>query len=327
MERDGVFPHQVKLSEIKSKSAVAVVNNDTENVRDVMQQWLNNQCAGRLIVQEKVDGSNFTVFRDPSTLELAFFNKGKLLTLEKQSNSTFARTCEILRTRQDLFRPGYIYHGEAMRAARANHIMYRRIPKYHWMCYEIMVPLADGTYVHATPHEMTEILAGTGIEQVHMYYDSMRAADDLDASLDRLAGIFLNVDALHSSLGNVAEGFVVKVLTAQRKGKTVPYRAKYVSKHMRERKVVEGMISPDYTLEAIGDVFNTAARHRKALQHLQERGEEVTYAALVREADADLLIEHGQEIADMLMQRYFPVIRKAARKDLPANLGIETKRK
>jgi len=213
-----------------------------------------------------------------------------------------------------------------MRAARASHIMYRRIAKYHWICYEIMIPLEDGMYRGATPEEMNQILRETGIEQAHIYYDSERA-NESEASriegLKRLTETFTGIERLYSCLGNHAEGFVVKVLTRVKKGKVTPYRRKYVSSHMRERKVIEGAISPDYTIEAIGDIFNVPARHRKAVQHLEERGEDVTYEAIVAEADADLEKEYAGEVSELLMQRYWPTIRKAARKDLAKNLGIE----
>lgn len=321
-----LFPVEVKLPEIQSGSAKAVLTAEKEDPFTVMTEWLKAQPEGRLIVQEKIDGSNFTVWRDPETLQLLFFNKGKRLSLDTQRNSTFVRTCDILRNRPELFRPGYIYHGESMRATRASHIMYRRIPKYHWICYEILIPEECG-YRCATPEELTEIIKDTGIEQTHMYYDSERAKADPEEGLRRLAQTFIEVDSLYSCLGNYAEGFVVKVLSRVKKDKVSPYRRKYVASHMRERKVIEGMISPDCTVEAIGDIFNVPARHRKAVQHLEERGEEVTYEAIVAEADADLEKEYAKEVSEILMQRYWPIIKKAARKDLAKNLGLDLTKK
>lgn len=319
-QREILFPKEVKLPEIPSGSTKQVLAIDNKNPFNAMTEWLEIQCPGRLIVQEKIDGSNFTIWRHPETLDIFFFNKGKHLAVDKQKNNTFVRTCDILKKRPEMFRPGYIYHGESMRTARANHIMYRRIPKFHWICYEIMIPLdSTGKYRCATPEELSDIIAGTGIEQAHIYYDSEKA----NGSLQELVQSFIDIDKLYSCLGNYAEGFVVKVLTRMKGDKISPYRRKYVSSHMRERKVVEGMISPDCTLEAIGDIFNVPARHRKALQHLEERGEEVTYKALVAEADSDLEKEYTKEISEILMQRYWPIIKKAARKDLAKNLGIE----
>lgn len=202
--------------------------------------------------------------------------------------------------------------------------MYSRIPKYHWICYEVMIPDNENSdYRSASPEEMTAILEGTGIEQTHIYYDSERANQSEEAraeGLRRLCDVFTSVERLYSCLGNFAEGFVVKVLSRVKKGKVTPYRRKYVSAHMRERKLIEGTIPVDYTIEAIGDVFNVPSRHRKAVQHLEERGEEVTYAAVVAEADADLEKECTREISELLMQRYWPIIKKAARKDLAKNL-------
>lgn len=115
-----------------------------------------------------------------------------------------------------------------------------------------------------------------------------------------------------------------KSYLGKKKGKTVAYRRKYVASHMKERKVIEGAISPNIDLETLGDVFNVKARHRKALQHLEERGEEVTYKSLVQECDADFEKEYKEEIMNILWKRYAPAIMKAARKDLSTNLDIKS---
>lgn len=350
------YPTEVKLPEIDSASARAIFSqspkSNPEQQKELYAQtpaqfhekvgeWRAAQPSGRLIIQEKMDGSNFTVYRDPKTLELQFFNKGKLLSNKEsgkgESQSVFERTCDALRNRQNLFWPGYIYHGEALRATRSCHIMYRRVPKFHWICYEIMIPSvitvvqepragdeADTvtsvtTYRCATPEEMTDILKDTGLEQAHIFYDSIRENEE---SNKLLAKIFLNINTLPSCLGNYAEGVVVKVLDRIKKDKVTPYRRKYVSDHMRERKTIEGFSAPDCTVESIGDMFNVPARFRKAVQHLEEAGKNITYETVTAEADRDLEKEYKDEIMQMLWKRYWPIIKRAARKDLAQTLGF-----
>ena len=333
-----VFPKEVKLPEIKSGSARAIFpgankltfvelqhmyKQDPRLFFDFIGKWLLLQPQGRLIVQEKMDGSNFTVYRNPTTGELEFFNKGKKIEGDHAFQSVFERTCEALKPRSKLFLPGYIYHGEAFRATRSCHVMYQTVPKFHWICYEIMIPLREGGggFKLATPEEMTELLCDTGLQQAQIYYDSQRE----ESSLERLIEIFLNINTLPSCLGNYAEGVVVKVLDREKKGKIVPSRQKYVSDHMRERKTIEGVFAPDLTIESIGDMFNVPARFRKAYQHLEERGEDATsYPSLTKEADDDLEKEYKEEIKEMLWNRYHKVIKKAARKDLAQVLGIKT---
>lgn len=343
------YPPEVKLPEINSASAMAVFSQSPETNSEQQKElyaqspdtfhtkvseWRAAQPKGRLIIQEKMDGSNFTVYCDPKTLELKFFNKGKLLSNKEsgkgESQSVFERTCDALRNRQYLFRPGYIYHGEALRATRSCHIMYRRVPKFHWICYEIMIPLvvtaiheactdSVTTYRCATPEEMTDIIKDTGLEQAHIFYDSIRENEESNA---RLVKIFLNINTLSSCLGNYAEGVVVKVLDNVKKDKVTPYRRKYVSDHMRERKTIEGVIAPDCTVESIGDMFNVPARFRKAVQHLEEEGKNITYETVTAEADRDLEKECKDEIMQMLWKRYWPIIKRAARKDLAQTLGF-----
>lgn len=350
------YPTEVKLPEIDSASARAIFfqspKTNSEQQKELyakspdifhekIGEWRAAQPEGRLIIQEKMDGSNFTVYRDPKTLELHYFNKGKLLTNKEsgkgESQSVFERTCDALRTRQNLFWPGYIYHGEALRATRACHIMYRQVPKFHWICYEIMIPsvvtavqqahsgdesdTVVNVTVHrcATPEEMTEILKDTGLEQAHIFYDSIWENEE---SNKRLVKIFLNINTLPSCLGNYAEGVVVKVLDRIKKDKVTPYRRKYVSDHMREHKTIEGVIAPDCTVESIEDMFNVPARFRKAVQHLEEDGKNITYETVTAEADRDLEKECKHEIMEMLWKRYWPIIKRAARKDLAQTLGF-----
>lgn len=307
---EGLIPSQVKLPEIQSGS-VSKVTTEQDALDWLLVQ--RGEAEERLLLQEKMDGSNFTVYRPSEAHALLFLNKGKPVD---EAGSQFSRTCKVLRNRADLFLPGYIYHGESMRTARPNFIHYQRIPRYHWVCYEI---LKAGSFTCATPEEMQAILRDTGIEQAPIYFDT--DYDGMDAV--KLLGIFQQLDTLPSSLGNVAEGFVLKVPTRVKKNLVMPMRRKYVATHMRERKVPQGMISPDCTIEAIGDVWNVPARHRKAQQHLEERGEKVTLQSLYAEADADLEKEHKEEILDLLWERYWSIIRKAARADLAKNLGLQ----
>jgi hypothetical protein len=331
------FPTEVKLPEIKSGSARGIFpasklsfvelqncyKEDTKLFFDYIGKWLQSQPKGRLIIQEKMDGSNFTVYPDPTTGELVFFNKGKKIEGNHAFQSVFERTCEALTPRAKLFLPGYIYHGEAFRATRSCHVMYKTVPKFHWICYEIMIPLQGGGFKLATPEEMTELLCDTGLQQAQIYYDSQQ-----QQHLETLISVFLNINTLPSCLGNYAEGVVVKVLDRGKKGKVVPFRQKFVSDHMRERKTIEGVFAPDLTVESIGDMFNVPARFRKAYQHLEERGEDTTsYPALTKEADDDLEKEYKEEIKEMLWNRYHKVIKKAARKDLAQVLGLKMEEK
>ena len=116
----------------------------------------------------------------------------------------------------------------------------------------------------------------------------------------------------------------MKVLDRVKKEKVIPYRRKYVSDHMRERKTIEGIVAPDCTVESIGDMFNVPARFRKAVQHLEETGENITYETVTAEADRDLEKECKDEIKEILWRRFWPIIKRASRKDLATTLGLQS---
>jgi hypothetical protein len=293
------WPAQVKIPEIPSASARALLTGSLEDQLGKIQEWMKQK---RVVAKEKMDGTNFVVYRTTSH-ELLFFNKGKRVF---RDNSVFERTCDALQKRAHLFREGYIYYGEGFRNARATHIHYGRCPRFHWICYDIMIP-EDASFRIATPEEMKDILGDTGLEQAQIYFDSRHDGPE------KLLEVFSNLERLPSCLGQFAEGVVLTIGTARRK---------YVASHMRERKTIEGVYAPDCTVQSIGDMFNVQARFRKTEQRLRERGiEHPTRAQIEEELDADLIKEHKEEIVQVhLNNRFWNEMRKAARVSMRAIL-------
>lgn len=283
-----------------------------------------------IVVREKIDGSNFTIFNDGN--QLHFYNKNSEITGDKLSISVFEYSVAgtLLAQKQckergiDAFRPGYTYHCEALRRTRASHIRYARIPRYHIICYEIILP--NGT--NATPEQLTEILHDTGIEEVPVLWSNVRKSNsniststvEYESLVAELIKIAESIDVLPSCLGNTAEGFVLTVLNREKKDKLITMRVKFVATHMKERKDI-GATSNDgfennQTVTAIGDMFNVAPRFIKAANRLEEKAIPITSEALNIELDADLEAECRAEILEMLWQRCWPTIKKAARANL-----------
>jgi hypothetical protein len=272
-----------------------------------------------IVVREKIDGSNFTIFNDGN--QLHFYNKNAEVTGDKLSISVFEYSVAgaLLAQRQckerdiDAFRPGFTYHCEALRRTRASHIRYARIPRYHIICYEIILP--NG--LNATPEQLTDILRDTGIEEVPVLWTNLRSlgvdtitSDSINANtpvnnnniqpndpteyeahIAKLIKLAESIDTLPSCLGNTAEGFVLTVLNREKKDKLITLRVKFVATHMKESKDV-GATSNDgfennQTVLAIGDMFNVEPRFVKAANRLEEKAIAVTSEELNRELDAD----------------------------------------
>lgn len=270
---------------------------------------------GYVVIREKIDGSNFTVFNDGDKLH--FYNKNKEILIDKQNESVWAFTIEALKNRSDLFRLGFTYHCEALRKTRSSHLKYRRIPRYHIICYEIVLP----TGLNATPEEMDEILLNTGIEQAPVLWKHNNKL--LDEHINQISDLVSKIDSMESCLGNNAEGVVLNVLNRRNnKGKISTFRLKFVATHMKERKnlyfvqPVFDSFDDNQTIIAIGDMFNVIPRFNKGIQRLEDQGVPFSLPGLTADLDKDLEEERKQEIMEMLWSRCWPTIKKAARSSL-----------
>lgn len=271
--------------------------------------------SSRIIIQEKVDGSQLTIFKRNDTLH--FYNKNNPCN---PKGKPWLNSYISLINHPEFFQDGYFYHGEAMKDCRPVTCIYQRVPRYHWTIYEIIK--SDGTIL--TPEEMIEHLKLTNLETVQILYDSkihLTNPFDIESIILELMKK-VETGEISSSLGGKMEGIVVKRLNYN--GST--YRGKFVRKEFQEahrqkkEKITE--VPMETFIQNIGEIYNTEARKRKAMQHLKEKEKwndinmesNITY--LVNELDEDLLKEAEMDIKNMLFIRFWPEISKNARGDL-----------
>ena len=281
---------------------------------------LSNVDNNRIIIQEKVDGSQLTITRQGD--RLIYFNKNKQIIGQ---GKPWLNSYILLNNKVDLFKKGLFYHGEAMKSihsAKLN-IRYEREPRYFWIVYEIV--RADHTTL--SPEEMEEVLKETGIETVPIFYDNKYEL--CDNYIDKAKDIINDIenDKIRSCLGNVPpEGVVLKVLNRNRgKDKVSTTRYKFVRKAFSEtnksKKKKLPTLSQEEIINGIGEIYNTEARKQKAVQHLEEQGKwkvnpKQNIGLMVNELDNDLLKECEQDIKDLLFVRFWSQISKAARGDI-----------
>jgi RNA ligase len=269
----------------------------------------------RIIIQEKVDGSQFTVVRQG--IEVMYFNKHKK---KDPRGNPFRNSWLYLQGKTHFLKEGLSYHGEAMQAKRANTVVYERCP--FWVIYEIV--RQDGTIL--TPEEMEEVLAGTPFETTQILYDSKR-----DGPPENIQGVVDDILAriesgeIKSSLGGQPEGIVLKVLNRKQRGKIVTSRFKFVRHEFKEANQTKKNRLPEVSdedfIQELGDIYNTDARLQKGVQHMKEDGTwkdniDKNIHGMVDELDKDLLDEEMEEIKTMLFIRFWPAISKAARGNL-----------
>lgn len=258
----------------------------------------------QLIVEEKVDGSQFTFgIKDG---ELRMRSKGAEvheLTPEKMFSSAVATVQEL----KPLLNDGWLYRGEYLKSPKHNVLIYSRIPNKHIILFDIT--REDGVFL--TPEEKQAEAARLGLEVVRTYYvGAIANVNDLRLYLDSESALG----------GQKVEGVVVKPLAYDVYGtdKKVVL-AKFVSEAFKE--VHQATWTKDHRpaggkdiVALIGATVNTQARWQKALIHAKEEGKiEGTprdIGLLIGAVTADVSKEETENIKQQLFDWAWPQIRR-----------------
>ena len=276
----------------------------------------------RVIIQEKYDGSQFTIYKDEEG-NLHYMNKNKSIS---GKGNVWLNSYLSLCKKTDFFKIGFFYHGEAMNSRQSHTVRYDREPKRFWVLYEIV--RENGQIL--TPEEMTEHLKNTDIEVANVLYDNnghTKETNYIDIAKDIIQK--MEDGKIQSSLGGIPEGVVLKVLNRKTDtDKVRNSRFKFVrqvfSEQNHAKKEKLPTLNDDEIVQGIASVYDTDARKQKAIQHLKEcekkgwneKNLTSNIGRMVEELDADLLKEAEEEIKDMLFIRFWPQISKGARGDL-----------
>jgi RNA ligase len=257
------------------------------NIAGLGHRLLQDLLLDPVVIQEKVDGSQFSVMREDDE---TFYARSKEQEVsDKGMNSLFKRAYDALKE-LDLI-PGFIYRGEVLDRPKHNTLKYDRTPKCNFILYD--VESSDGVFFN--PQLLLGEAERLDIECVPLVYEGIISnLKQLDEMLNR-----------KSILGDVPiEGIVIKNYHRRNPdgkvlmGKLVS--AKFKELHIKNYK------SPglrDVLVELI-NMFTTPARWQKAIQHLAERDElkhsPEDIGPLVREIQADVFKEEIDVIKDFL---------------------------
>lgn len=264
-----------------------------------------------VIVQEKLDGSNFSFMFDGTTLH--FRSKSTMLNTEepeKMFRTGIQQITELHNTTPLLI--NHVYRGEYLMKPKHNVLAYDRVPIRNFCVFDIQDP--EGTFF-GTEHLKAEA-SRLNLESIPVLYEGMlNSSEDLMKLMDNIS--FLG--------GAKIEGVVVKnynVITKLNQ----PAMGKYVSEEFKEvhhKTWKDPNLNPTVPSveDAIVEQYRTPARWMKAVQHLKERGELTDtpkdIAALFKEVNVDILQECEQEIKDKLFTFFWPKISRGVTRGLP----------
>lgn len=258
---------------------------------------------GPVVVQEKIDGSQFTFGVIGGELRLR--SKGAELfpgTTDKLFAGAVATAVALAEA--GALVEGWQYRGEAMMGPRHNSLAYARAPRGNVILFDVDRGLEDRV---AEPLALAEIAEALNIEVVPTLYVGEVS------SLDQLRG-FLEHDAYLG--GAQPEGVVVKNYARWgRDGKML--MGKLVSDAFREaHKKAWTKSNPTRSdiVEALRDTYRSERRWEKAVERLRDAGklEESPrdIGALMKAVPDDVLEECREEIAAALFSAFWPEIKR-----------------
>lgn len=269
-----------------------------------------NLFNGPVIVQEKVDGSQFSFGVDEEGV-LHVRSKGADIYVESPQK-LFAKAVETVVRLKDQLHVGWTYRGEVLDRPKHNALTYERVPVGNVILFDIND--SEAGYLRHT-HVMAEA-ERLGLESVPVYMVGMvKDQAQLVEHLDRM-----------SCLGGVkCEGVVIKPLRYDLYGvdKKV-LMGKYVSEAFREihkSSWKEGNPRGGDIIQGIVGMYATEQRWEKAIQHRRDDGlledDPKDIGPLLKEINLDVLKECEVDIKEALFKWAWPQISRGLVKEFP----------
>lgn len=276
-------------------------------VYNLGHKYLEHLFNGPVVIQEKVDGSQFSFGMFDG--ELRVRSKGVEMNPHAPEKMFNAAVQSVMK-RASLLHPGVTYRAEYLAKPKHNTLAYDRIPRDHLILFDANT--AEETYVG--PEGLSELALELGLETVPVL----------------AMGVFNDPAQIHSLLnttsqlgGQKIEGVVIKNYARfGLDGKAL--MGKHVSEAFKEVHAGEWKAanpSRSDVVQGLIDALRTPARWEKAIQHLRERGELLgepkDIGALIKEVQQDIREECGPQIADALVKWALPQILRGTIAGLP----------
>jgi hypothetical protein len=255
--------------------------------------------AGPVVVQEKVDGSQFSFglvnegTEAEPTWVLQCRSKGKQQEVG-QPDSMFEEACATVRALEPTLVPGWTYRGEYLQKPKHNSLTYSRVPARHIILFDIDAGYQD----YLSPTEVRHHAAHLGMESVPTLFEgALESAAQVKSFL-----------AAESCLGGCPpEGVVIKAYGRYGADKKT-LMGKYVTEQFKETHKEEWRTNNPTKMDVVDALVAelcTEARWAKAVQHLRENGQLTgspkDIGPLIREVVADV----KKEEADYIKQRLY----------------------
>jgi hypothetical protein len=266
-------------------------------------RYLENLFSSDVLVEEKVDGSQFSFCRRGD--QLSFRSRGAQIYPET-ADKLFKVAVDYICSIKDRLEEGYTYRGEVLHAPRHNTLTYARVPKHNVVIFDIET--AEGQHFMAPEGKAIEAMK-LDLEVVPVFYQGpITDAQGLKSLLEE-----------DSFLGGCKlEGIVIKNYNQFGKdGKAL--MGKYVNESFKEKHNKEwkkGNPSKGDVIESLVQEYKTTARWEKSIMHAREEGRlqdaPNDIGMLMKDIQEDIKAECSVEIKERLFEYILPKILRGA---------------
>ncbi len=271
---------------------------DYGKVYAVGHRTVANLFDGPVVVEEKVDGSQFSMSVNDGQLCL----RSHRADMTDHCDQMFSRAQEVATALQEILQPGWIYRCEYLSKPKHNTLSYDRVPVNHL----VLLDVEPGPGAYLDYPEKVDEAARIGLEVTPCIYAGCvpeGGVAQLIAMLERT-----------SFLGGPIEGIVVKNYAYYTEGGHA-LKGKLVSEDFKEKHNADWKQrnpGQNDAVQMIIESYRTEARWRKAVQHLRESGvlvdEPKDIGPLMKELAADFLEECTDEVAAQLFAHFAKTI-------------------
>ncbi len=264
-----------------------------------------------VIVEEKVDGSQFSFGLHYETGELQIRSKGAMIHPDAPEGM-FEEGVKTAKALAPLLTKGWTYRGEYLKKPKHNTLCYERIPVQNFILFDVNT----GMETYLSPSEKEHEADRLGLECVpQLFYGKIDTIDQFRAFLETVSVLG----------GQKIEGVVIKPANYAMFGKDKKcLMGKFVSEAFKETHskewTKENPSGSDF-LGELGMKYTTQARWMKGVQHLTEagklEGDPRDIGALLKEIPTDIEKECEEEIKAELWKWAWPKLRRMTTRGLP----------
>jgi RNA ligase len=251
---------------------------------------LKELLDGTVVVEEKIDGSQFSFGRFGNELKVR--SKGQEISID-HPEGMFQLAVDWVKANQEKLTPGWTYRAEYLSKPKHNTLAYDRAPKNNLIIFDINV----GHEEYLAADAKKRIAEQIGLEVVPTIFEG---------NLDTIEHFTQLLETISVLGGQKIEGLVVKNYAKFGDDKKV-LMGKFVSEAFKEVHGNEWKLAhpnrADIVLSLVSK-YRTPARWEKAAHHLRESGKlegsPRDIGLLLKEAQTDLDKECGDEIKQAL---------------------------